>query len=133
MLVGTNQLPDGQKGDIEVLWEDQDRINTFSKLNARLGVLEETLKKQQAEKEYLDDVSMELELVDEEEKVQYKIGDAFVYLSQPQVLERLEHDVKDADDALGHSQREISNIHGSMEELKKNLYDKFGTSINLER
>lgn len=64
--------PDHSKPEAqqEVLWEDQERINTFSKLNNRITNLKEELKKQQEEQEYISDVQMELELVDEDEFVQ---------------------------------------------------------------
>lgn len=63
-------LPEGETNDVEVQWEDQKRINTFSKLNSKLEEYEEQLKGFKTEKEYLDDVSMEMELVDEDEMVQ---------------------------------------------------------------
>lgn len=59
------------KNETEVLWEDQEKINAFSKLNSRLARYTEQLKEQQKEQEYLSDVQMELELLDEDDKVQY--------------------------------------------------------------
>jgi prefoldin subunit 4 len=115
------------------LWEDQERINEFSKLNARLSVLEETVKKQEEEKEYLDGLSLDMELLDEDDKVQYKIGDAFVYLEHSKALERVEQEMEETTEALKGSELEIEKINSTMEELKKHLYGKFGTSINLER
>lgn len=53
-----------------MLWEDQERINTFSKLHSRMRVLRATLQKQEEEKEYLSDVEIELELLDDEESIQ---------------------------------------------------------------
>ncbi|KAJ9112358.1 hypothetical protein QFC19_000778 [Naganishia cerealis] len=49
--------------------EDQQRINTFSKYNARLGDLQDELKVRQQDKEYYDDLEMELELADEDDQV----------------------------------------------------------------
>lgn len=48
--------------------------------------------KQQQEKEYLDDLSMELELVDEDELVNYKVGPTFLLLPQAKVLQKIEID-----------------------------------------
>lgn len=68
------QLPDGQETpDVQVSWEDQTRINTFSKLNSRLSNLEDEQKILADEKEYLEDVSTEIELIDEDELVQYEL------------------------------------------------------------
>ncbi|RCH90582.1 hypothetical protein CU098_010966, partial [Rhizopus stolonifer] len=46
------------------------------------------------EKEYLDDVAMELELADEEEAVRYKVGDAFIHVHASEAVERVEKDAE---------------------------------------
>lgn len=51
--------------------EDQEKINRFSRLHQRELNIEEELKGKHKEKEELDDITMELELVDEDEKVPY--------------------------------------------------------------
>lgn len=48
---------------------DQQRINAFSRLNNRYAEAETRLAAQREEQEVLSDLSMELELVDEEEEV----------------------------------------------------------------
>lgn len=50
-------------------FEDQKLINAFSRLNNRRSDAEDDLKKQEREKEALEEVSLELELVDEDEEV----------------------------------------------------------------
>ena len=57
----------GEETDVDVSWEDQQNINSFSKLNLKLDRLEETQTETKREKEYLDDLSTELELADEDE------------------------------------------------------------------
>ncbi|ODQ68038.1 Prefoldin, subunit 4 [Nadsonia fulvescens var. elongata DSM 6958] len=126
-------LPAGQENkDTEVSWVDQQKINAFSKLNTRMSNLEDEYEAQKQEKEYLDDVTMEMELIDEE-RVQYKIGDAFLYLPQPEVLERLEQDIVNIDTAIEETESKILLVNNEMDDLKKYLYAKFGDSINLER
>jgi prefoldin subunit 4 len=115
-----------------VLWEDQQRINTFSKLVGRLQTYEERLKAQKQEKEYYDDVAMELELVDEDEMIQYKIGDTFVYLKQSEVMERLSADTENLEKELEGTQEKHDKTVSEMSDLKTLLYAKFGSSINLE-
>ncbi|ORZ06863.1 Prefoldin subunit-domain-containing protein, partial [Absidia repens] len=78
--------------EIEVSWADQQQINAFSKLNAQIDDLEEQQAKLKQEKEYLDDVAMELELADEDEPVRHKIGDAFVHIPVSEAVERVEKD-----------------------------------------
>uniref|UniRef100_A0A060T987 Prefoldin subunit 4 n=1 Tax=Blastobotrys adeninivorans TaxID=409370 RepID=A0A060T987_BLAAD len=126
-------LPEGETNDVEVQWEDQKRINTFSKLNSKLEEYEEQLKGFKTEKEYLDDVSMEMELVDEDEMVHYKIGDSFVQLPQSEVMERLEADVEKINKQVADKESEVESITEELEQLKKQLYAKFGHAINLER
>lgn len=109
---------------------------------------------------------MELELVDEEEKVpyvslpfppisgfpklpsgkgyhashisstniprRYKVGDCFVSLPQPEVLEMLSASTERIDEEVSVLKDNLESIHDQMEELKKVLYGRFGRSINLE-
>lgn len=63
-------LPADQKNEVEVLWEDQSRINEFSKLNSRLARYRDELEQLNKEQEYLSDLQLELELLDEDDKVQ---------------------------------------------------------------
>ncbi|KAI8897229.1 Prefoldin beta-like protein [Globomyces pollinis-pini] len=119
--------------DVEVTWEDQNNINKFSKLNARLDVLEEELKTKTTEKEYLDDLVMELELADEDELIPYRIGDSFVSLSLEQCQERIESEQSDIVKQVDDYQNDVNSIHSEMAKLKAMLYGKFGNSINLEK
>ncbi|WWD17149.1 hypothetical protein CI109_101586 [Kwoniella shandongensis] len=97
------------EGDgVEVAWEDQQRINTFSKLNNRLSDIQDLLKAKQEEKEYYDDLSTELELADEDDNqpILYKMGEAFFYLDLKAARRQLKADMR--------------------------RYAKFGKQINLE-
>ncbi|CEG81277.1 hypothetical protein RMATCC62417_15499 [Rhizopus microsporus] len=120
-------------GDVEVTWIDQERINEFSKYNAKIDDLEEEYEKLKKEKEYLDDVAMELELADEDEPVRYKIGDAFVHISVSEATEKIEKDSERLDLLIEETKQNIDNIQEKMDELKKSLYAKFGNAINLEK
>ncbi|KAI9481822.1 hypothetical protein LPJ79_003747 [Coemansia sp. RSA 1821] len=122
-----------EERNVEVTWEDQQQINQFSKLNSRVEHLEDEYKKQKEEKEYLDDLAMELELADEDEPVFYKIGDAFVQLSLEKAQERLEHDKGSIDEHVDKLDSQIASIQSEMDDLKKKLYGKFGKAINLEK
>ncbi|KAG5355602.1 putative prefoldin subunit 4 [Yarrowia sp. C11] len=119
--------------DVEVLREDQNRINRFSSLNTQMDHLEDDEKESSTSKEYLDDLIMEMELMDEDEIVKFKIGDAFVDIPQSEAMERLEKQQQDVDAKLDKTQSRMSEIKEEMEELKKHLYEKFGNSISLER
>ncbi|KAJ2493123.1 hypothetical protein IWW47_004898, partial [Coemansia sp. RSA 2052] len=122
-----------EERDVEVTWEDQQRINQFSRLNLRLENLEDEYKGQKTEKEYLDDLATEIELIDEEELVPYKIGDAFIMMSLERAQTRLEQDKGAIDLRVDELDTQISSISEEMDELKRALYAKFGQAINLEK
>ncbi|RPD57567.1 Prefoldin subunit 4 [Lentinus tigrinus ALCF2SS1-7] len=123
---------DEQDDNTEVTWEDQQRINTFSKLNTRLSGIKEKIEVLKVEKEALDDISMELELADEEEPVMYKIGDAFIHMPYSRATKRLEKDLSSLNDELGKCNSSAENCEKTMKELKVALYAKFGRAINLD-
>lgn len=95
-------------------------------LNQELSILKQ-------EKEYLDDVSLEIELIDEDEQIQYKIGDVFVFMKQSDVVEQLEKDAEKLDAKIESLEDSDSEIDTRISELKSSLYAKFGDNINLER
>lgn len=95
-------------------------------LNQELSILKQ-------EKEYLDDVSLEIELIDEDDQIQYKIGDVFVFMKQSDVVEQLEKDAEKLDAKIESLEDSDSEIDSRISELKSSLYAKFGDNINLER
>jgi prefoldin subunit 4 len=62
----------------------------------------------------------------------YKIGDCFVSIPQPQVLEMLEASTGDIDGEVDVLKEQLESVQEEMGELKKALYGRFGRSINLE-
>lgn len=127
-------LPDGQKNTAtEVSWDDQQKINKFSTLinkkDENLGVLN----KLKEEKEYLDDLSLEIELLDEDDKIQYKVGEVFVFMKVDKVVERIEHDNEEMTDKIANIESLVEEIDDQLDDYKKQLYARFGNNINLER
>ncbi|WFD02155.1 hypothetical protein MOBT1_000836 [Malassezia obtusa] len=125
-------LDEKSDNDVEVSWEDQQQINRFSRLHARSSDVEEELKARRAEREELDDLGMELELLDGE-RVLYKVGEAYISMLQEEAVAQLEQDTKDADEELERLQQVMEECESGMKELKVKLYAKFGSNINLER
>ncbi|KAL0255379.1 hypothetical protein I308_100183 [Cryptococcus tetragattii IND107] len=128
-------LPPEEEGDgVEVAWEDQQRINTFSKLNNRLSDIQDLLKVKNEEKEYYDDLSTELELADEDnpQPVLYKIGEAFFYLPLRDARRQLKGDLKKYEKEIEGLESKGRECENGMKELKVLLYAKFGKQINLE-
>ncbi|KAK6506162.1 hypothetical protein TWF506_011083 [Arthrobotrys conoides] len=115
-----------------VTLSDQKAINTFSTLHSRHLLLTTTLSEKAIEKEYLTDVTSELELSDDDDLVPYKIGDAFVSLRVEEVRELLEGEIRVIDEEIEELEGRVREEKGKMDELKVVLYAKFGKSINLE-
>ncbi|KAL8801464.1 MAG: hypothetical protein Q9182_004430 [Xanthomendoza sp. 2 TL-2023] len=118
------------KDDLEVRREDQDKINKFSRLHQREMLLEEELKARAKDKEDLEEVSNELELADEDEKIPYKIGDAFIMLPLPEVQELLSKSTSKIEDKISATEEKLSNIRDDMNTLKVELYARFGKTVD---
>ncbi|KAF8513101.1 Prefoldin subunit 4 [Hysterangium stoloniferum] len=123
---------DDETDDAEVTWEDQQRINTFSKLNSRARDLEEQLTQLKEEKEALDDLSMELELADEDKHILYRIGEAFVHIPLTKAQVMLTRDQASLNLEMDKVQAKADECEKTMKELKVSLYAKFGKAINLD-
>lgn len=126
-------LPSGQQNSVEVLWEDQQKINKFSSLIYKKDALTERLEKLKSEKEYIEDLAMEIELLDEDEKIQYKIGDAFVFLEAEAAIEAINKQNETLDTQIFELKDQIEVIEDHLALYKKDLYAKFGNNIQLER
>ncbi|KAI9639364.1 Prefoldin beta-like protein [Dioszegia hungarica] len=113
-------LPPEDEGDdgIEVAWEDQQRINTFSKLNNRLSDIQDQLKGKQEEKEYYDDLETELELAYDDAKVLYKMGEAFFHLGLSEAKRQLRRDLKKYDGEIQTLEGKAGECERGMKELK---------------
>ncbi|PNS18195.1 hypothetical protein CAC42_7564 [Sphaceloma murrayae] len=118
--------------EVEVRKEDQEKINRFSTLHRKVAILEDDLKAKQKEKEDLEEISNELELADEDEKISYKIGDSFMLLPLERVQELLSQAVGGVDDEVNKVEEKLDQLREEMTGLKTALYGRFGKSINLE-
>ncbi|KAF7553800.1 hypothetical protein G7046_g7003 [Stylonectria norvegica] len=108
--------------EVEVRREDQDKINKFSRLHQRELVLEDELDSKNKEKEELDDLSMELELADEDEKIQYKIGDAFFHVPLERAQEMLETATTKIEEETSTLEEKLGTIRDEMTQLKVELH-----------
>ncbi|KAF9883179.1 hypothetical protein FE257_003899 [Aspergillus nanangensis] len=118
--------------DNEVRREDQEKINRFSRLHQRQTVFEDQLKSKLKDKEDLEEISMELELADEDELVPYKIGDAFVQLPLEEAQSLLSTSTDLIDSEVSQLEDKVGELKDELQELKVALYARFGRSINLE-
>lgn len=127
-------LPQGQKNTAtEVQWEDQQKINKFSTLINNKDELEAELSTLNQELEYFQDLALEIELLDEDEEIQYKLGDAFIFIKVETAISKIETEEKQLNEKVEKIDGKIIEIDEKLEELKAALYEKFGNNINLER
>ncbi|KAK5100637.1 hypothetical protein LTS08_005388 [Lithohypha guttulata] len=116
----------------EVTKEDQDKINEFSRLHNRSKALEEELESKKKEKEDLEEITTELELADEDETIQYKVGDTFYAVKLPIAQKLLETSTGETEEEVTRLEDELSSMKEGMDSLKAHLYARFGRGINLE-
>ncbi|KAH6564766.1 hypothetical protein BSLG_000354 [Batrachochytrium salamandrivorans] len=131
-MTSVRMLQPEHESDAPVTWEDQQNINMFSKLNIRFESTEKAFEEKKREKEYLDDLSNELELADEDDPVKYRIGDAYVSLTLADAQARIESEQSKLDQELSVLGDRLGDIKGESTKLKVLLYAKFGKSINLD-
>jgi chaperonin cofactor prefoldin len=127
-------LPEGQDNNVEVTQEDQHKINEFSKLILRQEKIKAILDSLHDEKEYIDELSLELELMDEDEKLPYKLGDsAFINMKVSKIIKLLETDLEEMNAKEEELAKQVDDLEETLKELKQTLYAKFGNNINMER
>ncbi|KIY02463.1 uncharacterized protein Z520_02602 [Fonsecaea multimorphosa CBS 102226] len=123
---------ESESTDAEVTKEDQEKINTFSRLHNRSKALEEELGSKQKDKEDLEELSTELELADEDSLIPYKIGDSFMHVPLPEAQELLATQTTEIESEVSTLEEELETIREQIRGLKAHLYARFGKGINLE-
>jgi len=123
-----------EENDAEVRREDQDNINQFARLNARLHALREERENIKKELEGLDDASTELMMMSGggDQKVMLMAGEAFLEVNEEEATEVCEKQVETMQEKVNALTDEEEGILGEQAKLKTILYSRFGKSINLE-
>ena len=119
--------------DIEVLADDQKRINRFGNLNTQVTALEMELKKLKKQQQDFQDASEEVELLDgEADFIPFKIGTAFIELPYDDAAEELQVEAAEIDKRIDVLNAMIQEKKNEMDTLRQVLYGKFGReNINL--
>jgi prefoldin subunit 4 len=118
--------------EIEVRAEDQTKINEFGKLNNRLLELRADVKQYKADAELIDDANTDMMMNSSGGKVMLLIGEAFVEVSEDYATEFCEGKSEELSNKVEAMMKEDVAIKERQEVLKKDLYARFGDSINLE-
>ncbi|EFC35408.1 predicted protein [Naegleria gruberi] len=113
----------------QITWEDQKKINNFSRINVRFNELEREITDLKEELNKLNDASDEIFISD---NISYVVGELFVEVNADQAEKLLDERKEKVKKDLKDRQKEFKDIENKMKELKANLYARFGSHINLE-
>lgn len=150
-------VPKDEENDAEVRREDQDNINRFARLNARLHIVRDKQGKlkvcivscctvepsgsslvarlyldQQKELESLDDANADLMMQAGGIKILLLKGEAFFETSDEDATTYCETQIESLQEKVDALVEEEGIILTEQEKLKVSLYGRFGKSINLE-
>jgi len=120
------------KEDIVVTWEDQQRINKFSRLNSLFSTLDDRLKKANTKLANLNDACDSLEVLIDDDSALIQVGQVFVHVSNEEAEEWAKAKKEETTAEQERLQKEKIDVESDMKELKSQLYAKFGKAINLE-
>ncbi|ELU18687.1 hypothetical protein CAPTEDRAFT_226422 [Capitella teleta] len=119
--------------EVNITIEDQSKINTFARHNARLQDLKIEMQKKKKELQNLEDAADELLMIDEEDSlIPYMIGEVFVRLSTDEATSMLDRSKADLDAEIAGIEAKCDEHKQILSNLKIQLYAKFGNNINLE-
>ncbi|CAG9561212.1 unnamed protein product [Danaus chrysippus] len=118
--------------DVHISYEDQQKINKFARLNAKVDDLKDELKVKQNDMKNLEEAVEELGLADDSEKIPYLVGEVFICQSLEDTLQSLEDNKTKKQEEIAELEAKCDDLKSQMAELKAHLYGKFGSHINLE-
>ncbi|XP_072169242.1 prefoldin subunit 4-like [Diadema setosum] len=131
MALSMKKAPGGDD-DVNVTFEDQQKINKFARKSNKMAELQEEINKKKKDLQNLEDASEELILADDDALIPYQIGEVFFN----QTLEDAQQSVEDAkqrmEEEIAAIDRQSDALKDELGELKAQLYAKFGKNINLE-
>mmetsp|Transcript_33012 Transcript_33012/g.79871 ORF Transcript_33012/g.79871 Transcript_33012/m.79871 type:complete len:135 (-) Transcript_33012:170-574(-) len=120
-----------EENDAEVRREDQDQINEFGRLNARLHEVRDEVEQLKNLLEKIDDASTEL-MMGDGDRVMLRLGEAMFEATEDEATEFCEAEVERYQETVDKLGEEEADIIERQNGLKKILYGRFGKSINLE-
>lgn len=102
------------------------RINHFANHVAKVEELKEDLKNKKSELTNCIEAIEEIELIDEDEKIQFLIGEVFVFNNVEKTQELLKATKEKKEQEIASIELIINEIQEKMSTLKAALYGKFG-------
>ncbi|XP_069727953.1 prefoldin subunit 4 [Phaenicophaeus curvirostris] len=120
--------------DVNVTFEDQQKINKFARNTSRITELKEEIEVKKKQLQNLEDACDDIMMLDDSDSLQipYQIGDVFISHSQEETQEMLEEAKKSLQEEIEALESRVESIQRVLSDLKVQLYAKFGNNINLE-
>ncbi|XP_074867601.1 prefoldin subunit 4 isoform X1 [Carettochelys insculpta] len=120
--------------DVNVTFEDQQKINKFARNTSRITELKEEIEVKKKQLQNLEDACDDIMMIDDDDSIliPYQIGDVFISHSQDETQEMLEEAKKNLQEEIEALESRVESIQRVLSDLKVQLYAKFGNNINLE-
>ncbi|XP_074499397.1 prefoldin subunit 4 [Sebastes fasciatus] len=119
--------------DVNVTFEDQQKINKFARNTSRMTELKNEIEAKKKSLQNLQDAGDDLMMLDDDSLlIPYQIGDVFVSHTQEETQEMLEAAKETLEQEVKGLEERVSAIQQVLGDLKVQLYAKFGNNINLE-
>ncbi|KAG8510594.1 Prefoldin subunit 4 [Galemys pyrenaicus] len=119
--------------DVNVTFEDQQKINKFARNTSRITELKEEIDVKKKQLQNLEDACEDIMLADDDcLMIPYQIGDVFISHSQEETQDMLEEAKKNLQEEIDALESRVESIQRVLADLKVQLYAKFGSNINLE-
>ncbi|XP_009991444.1 PREDICTED: prefoldin subunit 4 [Tauraco erythrolophus] len=124
----------GAAEDVNVTFEDQQKINKFARNTSRITELKEEIEVKKKQLQNLEDACDDIMMLDDGDLIliPYQIGDVFISHSQEETQEMLEEAKKSLQKEIDALESRVESIQRVLSDLKVQLYAKFGNNINLE-
>lgn len=118
--------------EIGVVWEDQQRINEFGRLNHRFTEIKDEIGMVKRELADLNDAEGDIEVLLDDDACKIRVGTLMVEVSNDEAEEYVKECKIEKEEEMAALKKEMSEIDAKMNKLKAVLYAKFGKQINLE-
>ncbi|CAH1114410.1 unnamed protein product [Psylliodes chrysocephalus] len=118
--------------DVHITYEDQQKINRFARLNAKLEDYKDEIKLKENDLKSIEDACDEIALFDEEEQIPYLVGEVFIYQNVEKTQKCLDDTKTKIHEEITDLKQKSCEVKETMSDLKSHLYGKFGSHINLE-
>eukprot|EP00918_Siedleckia_nematoides_P102799 GHVU01224456.1.p2 GENE.GHVU01224456.1~~GHVU01224456.1.p2 ORF type:complete len:150 (+),score=30.14 GHVU01224456.1:66-452(+) len=125
-------IPEEAEAEVDVLSEDQEKINRFSCLNQRNREVTAEIFRKKENLQSWKDAQDEAAMIMEADALMFKIGDSFVPVTEEQANESLGRGIAQMEAAIQALETQSATMTAEMSSLKSILYAKFGSRINLE-